>query len=156
AAGNDPALNDQIAFRMTSPSSATTTVKYLNNVVNGAHVGFQYFSTYDNTGTQPVVLTGNTLSNVFNGFDFANGARTVNYLSGNSATGTGGAGTGVGVGTGSVLTTNGATGTNTIQGFATGVDVSGGTATLGQNTIPGNGVGVSVSGGGRLPSAELN
>src|SRR5205807_1868242 len=30
-AGNDPAANDQIAFRLTSPSSATTTVLYQNN-----------------------------------------------------------------------------------------------------------------------------
>src|SRR5207237_3814390 len=100
-AGNNPALNDQIAFRLTSPSSATTTVLYQNNQVAGAHVGFQYFSTYDNTGTQPVHLVGNTLTNVFNGFDFANGAKSVNYLSGNSVTGTGSAGTGVGVAAGS-------------------------------------------------------
>src|SRR5262249_10153935 len=76
----NPAATDQIASRLTSPSSATTTVLYQNNQAAGAHVGFQYFPTYDNTGTQPVRLVGNTLTNVFNGFDFANGAKTVNYL----------------------------------------------------------------------------
>src|SRR6202008_2763209 len=92
AAGNNPALNDQIGFRLTSPPSATTTVQYTNNNVAGAHFGFQYYPGYDNTGTAPVLLTGNTLTNVFDGFDFTN-AKTVNYLSGNSVTGTGSAGT---------------------------------------------------------------
>src|SRR5262249_16847290 len=156
AAGNNPAVNDQIAFRLTSPSSATTTILYQNNHVSGAHVGFQYYPTYDNTGTAPVQLIGNTLTNVFNGFDFANGAKTVTHLSGNSVPGTGSAGTGVGVGTGSVLINNGASGGNTISGFATGVDVNGGTATLTQSTITGNGTGVAVRNGGTLVSATNN
>src|SRR5262249_49403398 len=138
-----------IAFRLTSPSSATTTVQYLNNQADGANVGFQYYPGYDNTGTAPVKLIGNTLTNVFNGFDFTN-AKTVNYLSGNSVTGTGSVGTGIGVGAGSTLTTDGVAGTNTISGFATGVDVNGGTASLEQNTISGNGVGVSVENAGNL------
>src|SRR5205807_1010401 len=106
--------------------------KYLSNTVAGANVGFQYFPGYDNTGTQPVQLTGNTLTNVFNGFDFTN-AKSVNYLSGNSVTGTGSTGTGIGVGTGSIVTTDGVSGTNSLSGFATGVDVNGGTASLQQN-----------------------
>jgi uncharacterized repeat protein (TIGR01451 family) len=156
AAGNNPALNDQIAFRLTSPSSATTTIMYQNNTVSGAHVGFQYYPTYDNTGTQPVRLLDNTLTDVFNGFDFDNGAKTVNYLSGNSVTGSGGSGVGVGVGPGSTLTTDGTFGTNTISGFATGVNVDGGTATLTQNTIDANAVGVAVANGGTLVSAQQN
>jgi hypothetical protein len=152
---NNPALNKQVAIRLTSPSSATTTVQYLNNQVEGAHFGFQYYPTYDNTGTQPVVLMGNTLTNVFDGFDFANGAKSVNYLSGNSVTGTGSAGVGLGVGAGSTVITDGAAGSNTIQGFATGVDVVG-AATLIQNTITGNGIGVHVEAGGSLFSASQN
>ena len=88
-ANNNPTLNKQIAFRLTSPSSTTTTILYQNNQVSGAHFGFQYYPGYDNTGTPPVQLIGNTLTNVFDGFDFTN-AKTVNYLSGNSVTGTGG------------------------------------------------------------------
>jgi len=154
-AGNSPASNLQIGFRLTSPSSATTTVEYLDNQVDGANIGFQYYPGYNNTGTQPVQLIGNTLTNVFDGFDFTN-AQTVNYLSGNSVTGTGSAGTGIGVGTGSTLTTDGVSGTNSIQGFATGVDVNGGTASLQQNTIFGNGTGVSVENGGSLTAATQN
>jgi hypothetical protein len=153
-AANDPAKNSQIAFRLTSPSSATTTILFQNNEVSGAHVGFQYYPGYDNTGTPPVRIIGNTLTDVFNGFDFSN-AKTVNYLSGNTVTGTGGAGTGIAVGAGSTLTTDGANGTNTVSGFATGVDV-GGTATLTQNTITGNGTGVHVEAGGSLVSAGQN
>jgi hypothetical protein len=156
AAGNSPAANAQVAFQLTSASGATATVLYQNNQVAGAHVGFRYFPTYDNTGTQPVRLVGNTLTNVFNAFDFANGARTVNYLSGNTATGTGGAGTGIAVGSGVVLTTDGASGTNSLSGFATGVDVAGGTATLRQNTLTGDGTGVHVGSGGQLTTAANN
>jgi nitrous oxidase accessory protein NosD len=152
---NDPAKNSQIAFRLTSPSSATSTIRYQNNQVSGAHVGFQYYPGYDNTGTQPVQIIGNTLTNVFDGFDFAN-AKTVNYLSGNTVTGTGGAGTtGIAVGVGSTLTTDGVSGTDAVSNFATGVDVSG-TATLTQNTITGNGTGVHVEAGGSLVSASQN
>ncbi len=153
-AANNPALNKQIAFRLTSPSSATTTIAYANNQVAGAHVGFQYYPGYTNGGTPAVQLTGNTLTNVFNGFDFTN-AQTVNYLSGNSVTGTGSAGTGIGVGVGSTLTTDGVTGTNTVTSFATGIDVSG-TATLTQNTIAANGTGVHVEASGSLVSASQN
>jgi SdrD B-like domain/Right handed beta helix region/Putative Ig domain/Domain of unknown function (DUF4214) len=153
---NNPTLNVQIAFRLTSASSATTTILYQNNSAAGAHVGFQYYPTYDNTGTQPVQLIDNTLTNVFNGFDFANGAKSVNYLSGNSAKGVGGAGTGIAVGAGSTVTTDGVSGTNTLSGFATGVDVNGGTATLQQNTIFSNSVGVSVENSGSLTAALQN
>jgi hypothetical protein len=137
AAGNNATLNDQIAFRLTSPSSATTTVKYQNNHVIGAHVGFQYYPTYDNTGTQPVQLIGNTLTGVFNGFDFANGAKTGNYLSGNSATGTG-AGTGVGVGVGSTVTLDAAFGGNTTTHFGTGLDVVGALTAATMNAFTNN------------------
>src|SRR5262249_31455079 len=116
---------------------------------------FQYYPGYDNTGTQPARFVGNTLTNVFNGFDFTN-AQTVNYLSGNVITGTGGAGTGIGVGTGSTLTTGGTAGANGVRRFATGVDVNGGTASLMQDVITGNGTGVSVSNSGVLTAVTQN
>ena len=100
-------------------------------------------------------LIGNTLTNVYNGFDFSN-AKTVDYLSENSVTGTGAAGAGVAVGTGSTLTTDGLSGANVISGFATGVDVNGGSASLQQNTITGNTTGVSVENGGALTSVTQN
>jgi hypothetical protein len=114
-ANNNPALNQEVAFRLTSPSSATTTILYTNNQVAGAHFGFQYNPGSTNAGTPPVKLIDNTLTNVFDGFDFSN-AQSVNYLSGNSVTGTGTTSTGIGiaVGAGSTVTTDGASGTNTI------------------------------------------
>src|SRR5262249_40673208 len=115
-----------------------------------------YYPTYDNTGTQPVRLIGNTLTNVFNAFDFANGAKSVNYLSGNSAAGTGGSGTGVGVGTGSVGTTDAVSGANAVHGFATGVKVNGGATTVVGTSIYQNTTGVLVTNAGTLTSLATN
>ncbi|KAB2962542.1 MAG: hypothetical protein F9K16_08805 [Thermoanaerobaculia bacterium] len=64
-AGNDPALNRQLGFRLTSHSSATSTVAYLGNTVTGAHAGIgwlKYSSPYNPPSTAlPILLTGNTL-----------------------------------------------------------------------------------------------
>jgi hypothetical protein len=63
AAGNNPATNLQRAFRVTSHSSATTTVTYSNNTVMGANIGFEWITGSDFTGNRPVKLTGNTIIN---------------------------------------------------------------------------------------------
>ncbi len=63
AVGNSPALNQERAFRVTSHSSPTTTVKYDSNTVSGANIGFQWITGADFTGNQAVVLTGNTITN---------------------------------------------------------------------------------------------
>jgi SdrD B-like domain/Right handed beta helix region/Carboxypeptidase regulatory-like domain/FG-GAP-like repeat/Prealbumin-like fold domain len=65
--GNNPALNRQSAFRVTSHSSATTTVQYTGNTVDGANIGFEWFSPTDFTGNQPVRIWGNTLTNTGTG-----------------------------------------------------------------------------------------
>ncbi len=63
ATGNNPATNVQRAFRLTSHSSATTTVSYANNAVDGANIGFQWLASGDNYAVnQPIELTGNTLT----------------------------------------------------------------------------------------------
>src|SRR6185295_2142271 len=62
-AGNDPALNRQRAFRVTSHSSATTVVTYLANYVDGANMAFQWIAGLDFTALQPVVLRGNQIVN---------------------------------------------------------------------------------------------
>ena len=54
AAGNNPATNLQRAFRITSHSSATTTVTYANNTVTGANTGFQWIAGSNFSGEQPV------------------------------------------------------------------------------------------------------
>ncbi|MCE7926486.1 MAG: HYR domain-containing protein, partial [Haliscomenobacteraceae bacterium CHB4] len=62
AGGNDPALNLQRAFRVTSHSGATSTVTYSNNTVQGANIGFQWISGSNFSAEQPVQMTGNTLN----------------------------------------------------------------------------------------------
>lgn len=61
AAGNDPAINLQRAFRITSHSSASTTVKYEKNNIIGANIGFQWLAGQNFAGHQPVQLVGNNI-----------------------------------------------------------------------------------------------
>ncbi|MCM3904441.1 MAG: hypothetical protein ND866_22320, partial [Pyrinomonadaceae bacterium] len=61
-AGNNPVINLQRAFRVTSHSSATTTVTYQNNTATGANIGFQWLAGSNFAGNQPVQLTSNTIT----------------------------------------------------------------------------------------------
>ena len=63
AVGNNPATNLQRGFRVTSHSSATTTVTYSGNTVSGANIGFQWYTPANFSGNLPVIVTGNTLTN---------------------------------------------------------------------------------------------
>jgi CSLREA domain-containing protein len=61
AAGNAPASNLQRAFRITSHSSSTTAVNYVNNTVIGANIGFQWAAEPNFSGTQAVNLKSNSI-----------------------------------------------------------------------------------------------
>ncbi|MDX6406725.1 MAG: trimeric autotransporter adhesin [Blastocatellia bacterium] len=63
AVGNNPGTNLQRGFRVTSHSSATTTVTYSNNTVNGANIGFEWLAASNFAGNQAVKLTSNTITN---------------------------------------------------------------------------------------------
>jgi uncharacterized repeat protein (TIGR01451 family) len=63
AAGNNPAINLQRAFRVTAHSSVGTTVTYADNTVVGANIAFEWLSSSNFAGNQPVLLWGNTLAN---------------------------------------------------------------------------------------------
>ncbi|HEX5702908.1 MAG TPA: Calx-beta domain-containing protein [Pyrinomonadaceae bacterium] len=63
AGGNNPATNLQRAFRVTSHSSATTTVTYSGNSISGANIGFQWLAGQNFSGNQPVIVEGNTITN---------------------------------------------------------------------------------------------
>lgn len=63
AGGNNPALNLQRAFRVTSHSSPTSTVTYSGNTVVGANIGFEWLSGSNFAGNQAVRLTNNTITN---------------------------------------------------------------------------------------------
>ncbi|HEU4523263.1 MAG TPA: hypothetical protein VFT12_14735, partial [Thermoanaerobaculia bacterium] len=63
APGNDPDLNLQRAFRVTSHSGATTVVEYASNSVSGANIGFQWLAGSNFAGNQPVRMTNNRIAN---------------------------------------------------------------------------------------------
>ncbi len=53
--------NLERGFRVTSHSSATSTVLYANNTVMGANIGFQWLSGSNFSGNLPVKMTSNTI-----------------------------------------------------------------------------------------------
>ncbi|HKB05407.1 MAG TPA: right-handed parallel beta-helix repeat-containing protein, partial [Gemmataceae bacterium] len=63
AAGNNPALNFQRAFRVTSHSGPISTVTYTGNTVAGANIGFEWLEGSNFASNQPVRLTLNTIAN---------------------------------------------------------------------------------------------
>jgi uncharacterized repeat protein (TIGR01451 family) len=62
AAGNISSLNLEVGFRVTSHSSATTTVNYTGNTMAGANIGFQWITGSNFAGNLPVNLTGNLVT----------------------------------------------------------------------------------------------
>jgi hypothetical protein len=61
-AGNNTATNLQRGFRVTSHSSATSTVTYQNNTVSGANLGFQWIAGSAFAGNLPIVVKSNTIT----------------------------------------------------------------------------------------------
>lgn len=152
AAGNDPTLNLQQAFWVTS-HSVTETVTYSGNKVSGASVGIKWvgdpeFAAQNYAGLGPVEIIGNELLNVETGILVQNNGSA--HLSDNTLTNSGAMvdiGTGVQVLAGSIVTIdNTGGGDDTITGFAIGVEAKG-KVTLADATISGGLVGVSVNGG---------
>ncbi|MCX6306917.1 MAG: DUF1565 domain-containing protein [Bacteroidetes bacterium] len=62
AGGNNPALNIQRAYRITSHSGSTSTVTYSGNTTKGANIGFQWYSGGDFSTASPVHMTGNIIN----------------------------------------------------------------------------------------------
>jgi uncharacterized repeat protein (TIGR01451 family) len=147
---NDPSLNREQAFWITSHSStAGTTVTYDHNTVSGASLAFRYVSGYDfasDAANAPVRFTNNTVTDVVGGFLVQGNGQA--YLSGNRITGTGpsGGGAGILVRPGSQTNLDAAIGANTITGFATGILSQGKVRVDGAN-ITGNGVGIEADTG---------
>jgi uncharacterized repeat protein (TIGR01451 family) len=63
AVGNSPSLNLERAFRVTSHSSATSTVTYSGNTVNGANIGYQWLAGPNFSGNLAVRLIDDTITN---------------------------------------------------------------------------------------------
>src|SRR5262249_18964376 len=80
AMGNNPATNLQRAFRVTSHSSAMTTVTYQNNTAQGARTGFQWLTGQNFSGNQPVRLISNTIINNGTGVNIdSSGTATLSF-----------------------------------------------------------------------------
>ena len=59
---NNPVLNLQRAFRVTSHSGAGSTVTYSGNTAQGANIGFQWIAGSNFSAQMPVVMTGNNVN----------------------------------------------------------------------------------------------
>lgn len=60
--GNNPALNFQRGFRVTSHSSGSSTVTYAGNTASGANIGFQWITGSVFSAQQAVRMTANTIT----------------------------------------------------------------------------------------------
>lgn len=147
--GNDPLLNKQTAFQITSQSGVSSTVTYSNNTIDGAKIGFEWRGASNFSGNQPVVVTGNTLTNVATGAIVQ--SKGQGNFSDNSFTNSGAmlaAGTGIKVDALASATISDTVDNNEITGFATGVLVNGSATITGNDaSISGNSVGIDVDGG---------
>lgn len=66
--GNNPSLNLQKAFRVTSKSGATKQVIYENNEVDGANIAMQWIDPYSYpVGAMPVIVRNNKFDNNYDG-----------------------------------------------------------------------------------------
>ncbi|MGI8436352.1 MAG: Calx-beta domain-containing protein [Chthoniobacterales bacterium] len=93
AAGNDPTLNSQLAFEVTSHSSASSVVLYANNTVAGANQAFKWYPGINYGSYLPVQLTDNTLTGNAHGVLVQSQGQAI--LTANSITGIGGNSIGV-------------------------------------------------------------
>ncbi|MEZ6073122.1 MAG: right-handed parallel beta-helix repeat-containing protein [Pirellulales bacterium] len=125
-AGN---AGDQIAFRITSHSGASSTVEYNDNVVDQADVAFDWLDVYfgspqDYTGTLPIQMDGNIVTNTGTAFDIG-GINASANITGGSVTGS--SGIGVAIADGNSATVSGVT----LQNLDIGVLVGGSADLLG-------------------------
>ena len=128
AAGNDPVLNRQRAFRVTSHSSATTTVLYEGNFIEGANRGFEWPPIQNFAGNKPVQLIANVVENAGTGILIQ--SQGVAFLGGNEIVG-------------SLSSGEGAAGVSVLSGKLEGS--APGTPAAQQNTISGGaGLGIGV------------
>jgi|GEM_PF-2594243 len=147
--GNDPNVNLQRAVRVTSHSSATSTVTYSGNSVDGANIGFQWIAGSNFAGNLPVEMVNNTLDNVATGALLQSNG--VAHFTDNTLANTGSMlaqGVGIDIGAGSVVTIDDLVDDNSLSGFNTAIRANGSTTISGNNaSITGNAVGIDVIGG---------
>src|SRR5262249_21654570 len=132
--GGTPATNLIRGFRITSHSSATSTVTYTGNTVTGANIGFEWLAGQNFAGNQAVQLTFNTITNTETGVLIqSNGSAE---LRNNTITGSGVAGVNVTSGSLTAAARNFITG-GTGDGIRLGV-VGGANGPIFNNDLGGN------------------
>jgi uncharacterized repeat protein (TIGR01451 family) len=159
APGNNPSLNLQRAFRVTSHSSPTSTVRYDGNQIHGANIGFEWISGSNFTGNLPIVLSNNVIANSDTGVLVQSNGLA--HLDTDVITGSGSGG-GVHVVTGR-LAAFGANPNGAFQNFVTGgsadgivIDATAGAIDpIAQNDLSGN-TGFGVSNSAALVAATVN
>lgn len=132
---NDPLLNLQRAFRVTSHSGVASTVTYSGNTVSGANLAFQWITGSNFSGQQPIEFTGNLVDDVDTGVLVQSNGRasmTLNRVT--NAT------TAVSVADGSVVDLD----CNAMTSAATGLASPSAGVTASRNNISGNAVGIDV------------
>jgi len=142
AAGNDPALNVQRAFRVTSHSGAMSTVTYSGNQAAGANIGYQWISGSNFAGNQAVIVTQSQVTNCATGVLIQSDG--VAHFNHDAITGSG-AGGGIHVITGT-LTGSGANTNSIFRSFVSGGSGDGvwieatasSVAPMSQNNLGGN------------------
>jgi hypothetical protein len=133
--GNDPALNLQIGYRVTSHSGVGSTVTYSGNTASGSNIGFQWIAGSNFAAHQPIDFTGNEIDDAGTGVLVqSNGKANMSY---NHITN---AGTAVSVGNGSVVDMN----CNALLANATAVTAPSAGVTADENNISSNTIGVDV------------
>lgn len=119
-AGN---TGSQTAFRISSHSSASTSVTYNDNVVDAADVAFDWLDIYsgtpqDYTGTMPILMDDNIVTNSATAFDIGGTNASATITAGSV---TGASGIGIDIADGASATVSGAT----LQNLDIGVRVGG-------------------------------
>ena len=150
--GNDPAVNGQRGFRVTSHSSVITTVAYTGNQVTGTNIGFEWLAGSDFSGNLAVTLIENTITSAATGILVQ--STGVAHLNRNTITGSGsGGGLHVVTGslTGSGINPNAVTETYLSGGAGDGIWIEAGAGAIG--TITANHLGSNLGFGLRNETA---
>ena len=145
---NNPTTNLQRAFRVSSGSSATATVAYTGNSVQGANVGVQFRTA--NIGTAPVVFDGNTFLDNAVGISVEQPGTLVSFTNNSFQTtvpSAFGQWIGINAKNGGTVNVDGTTGANSFSNLLAGVNYSNSTSgsVLG-NTYNNNVADVRVNG----------
>ncbi len=134
--GPNATTNLMRAFRVTSHSSNSTSVQYLNNSAVGANIAFQWLAGSNFIANAPVILSNNLISNANTGYLIQSNGSAV--ISNGSISGA--SGVGVDITVGSHATVNGVS----LQNLDIGIRVAGSASMSGNNFNAGTDNGTDI------------